>query len=791
MKTPRFYATMKVMNRQLQGLTQMEVKRRIDAGKTNHFKAKTGSSNWEIFRRNVFNSFNMLNFAIFVALIAVQAWSNLFFFGIIVLNAFTGMMTELRARRMIDKLNLMNKDQIRVVRDGQVSAIDPQDIVLDDLMLLSAGEQVPSDAKVVDGMAELNEAMLTGESDLILKKDGKELLSGSYLVSGQVYARVIHVAEDNYANKLMLEAKTHKPIVSRILYNMDKIAKFTGKIVIPFGLALFFEAYMIKQLSLQESVVTSSTALLGMLPKGIALLTITSLLTAVIKLGMKHVLVQEMYSVETLARVDVLCLDKTGTITQGKMTVKGLELLSKRFTKEELEGLLAAYMQHSKDNNSTAQAIRNAYEGLENNYQVGDIIPFSSDRKWGAMVIEGVGTLFLGAPEMLLKENPQAVEQAQARGSRVLILALSQSGIDTETMVLPHDVEALTLLEIADPIREDAADTLEYLRSQDVTLKIISGDNPVTVSHIAHQAGFVDYQSYIDCSKVNDEELEALAEETAIFGRVSPHQKKLLIQTLNANGHTTAMTGDGVNDILALREADCSIVMAEGDPATRQIANLVLMDSEFKDIPEILFEGRRVVNNIAHIAPIFLIKTVYSFLLGLICIASIVFGKAEYLLVFPFIQVQMTLAGQFIEGLPPFVLTFERNIRPVEKHFLRRSLQLSIPNALMLVISVLIFHLSQVYLGMSNTDMLTLSYYMMGSTGVLAVIRACIPLNKGRVALIIYSVFGFLISSYYLSDVIEITTLNAITLPIYLVAMAICTPLFFWISYKQGAFQKA
>ncbi|WP_347111382.1 cation-translocating P-type ATPase [Streptococcus salivarius] len=782
---------MKVMKKQLQGLTQVEVKRRIDAGKTNHFKAKTGSSNWEIFRRNVFNSFNMLNFAIFVALIAVQAWSNLFFFGIIVLNAFTGMMTELRARRMIDKLNLMNKDQIRVVRDDEVTSIDPQDIVLDDIMLLSAGEQVPSDAVVVDGMAELNEAMLTGESDLILKKDGKELLSGSYLVSGQVYAKVINVAEDNYANKLMLEAKTHKPIVSRILYNMDKIAKFTGKIVIPFGLALFFEAYLIKQLSLQESVVTSSTALLGMLPKGIALLTITSLLTAVIKLGMKHILVQEMYSVETLARVDVLCLDKTGTITQGKMTVKGLKLLSERFTKEELERLLAAYMQHSKDNNATAQAIRNAYEGLEHHYQVGDVIPFSSDRKWGAMSIDGVGTLFLGAPEMLLEENPKAVDQAQARGSRVLILAWSQSAVDTETMSLPNDVEALTLLEIADPIREDAAETLEYLRSEDVTLKIISGDNPVTVSHIAHQAGFADYQSYIDCSKVSDEELEALAEDTAIFGRVSPHQKKLLIQTLNANGHTTAMTGDGVNDILALREADCSIVMAEGDPATRQIANLVLMDSEFKDIPEILFEGRRVVNNIAHIAPIFLIKTVYSFLLGLICIASIVFGKAEYLLVFPFIQVQMTLAGQFIEGFPPFILTFERNIRPVEKHFLRRSLQLSIPNALMLVISVLIFHLSQVYLGMSNTDMLTLSYYMMGSTGVLAVIRACIPLNKGRVALIIYSVFGFLISSYYLRDVIEISTLNSYTLPIYLVAMAICTPLFFWISYKQGAFQKA
>lgn len=781
---------MKFVKKQLQGLTQVEVKQRIDDGKTNYFKAKAGSSNWDIFRRNVFNSFNMLNFAIFVALIAVQAWSNLFFFGIIVLNAFTGMMTELRARRMVDKLNLMNQDQIRVVRDGQLVSIDPKDIVLDDIMLLSAGEQVPSDAVVVDGMAELNEAMLTGESDQILKKDGKELLSGSYLVSGQVYAKVINVAEDNYANKLMLEAKTHKPIVSCILYNMDKIAKFTGKIVIPFGLALFFEAYMIKQLSLQESVVTSSTALLGMLPKGITLLTITSLLTAVIKLGMKHILVQEMYSVETLARVDVLCLDKTGTITQGKMTVKGLELLSERFTKEELERLLAAYMQHSKDKNATAQAIRNAYEGLEHHYQVGDVIPFSSNRKWGAVSINGLGTLFLGAPEMLLKKNPKAVDKAQARGSRVLILAWSQSGIATENMILPNDIEALTLLEIADPIREDAAETLEYLRSEDVTLKIISGDNPVTVSHIAHQAGFADYQSYIDCSKISDEELEALAEDTAIFGRVSPHQKKLLIQTLNANGHTTAMTGDGVNDILALREADCSIVMAEGDPATRQIANLVLMDSEFKDIPEILFEGRRVVNNIAHIAPIFLIKTVYSFLLGLTCIGSIVFGKSEYLLVFPFIQVQMTLAGQFIEGLPPFVLTFERNIRPVEKHFLRRSLQLAIPNALMLVISVLIFHLSQVYLGMSSTDMLTLSYYMMGSMGVLAVIRACIPLNKGRVALIIYSVFGFLISSYYLRDVIAISTLNSYTLPIYLVAMAICTPLFFWISYKQGAFQK-
>lgn len=777
------------MNKQIKGLSTKEVQERIQNQQTNHFKTKTSASNWEIFRRNVFTSFNALNFAIFLALLAVQAWSNLFFFGVIVLNAVSGMLTEWRARRMIDKLNLMNKDFIRVVRDSETISIAPEDIVLDDVLLLSAGEQVPSDAIVLEGIAEANEAMLTGESDLIVKNTGAELLSGSYLVSGQIYAKVIHVGAENYANKLMLEAKTHKPIVSRILYNMDKIAKFTGKIIIPFGLALFLEAFFIKLLPLKDSVITSSTALLGMLPKGIALLTITSLLTAVIKLGMKNVLVQEMYSVETLARVDVLCLDKTGTITQGKMTVENLLPLNNHYSLDTIQQILATYIQTSEDTNSTAQAIRKEYGDLEHHYKASHIIPFSSDRKWGAMTIENIGHIFLGAPEMLLTQNPPSVSEAQARGSRVLILALSQQSLPSSQNQLPENIEPLALLEIADPIREDAAETLAYLRSQKVTLKIISGDNPVTVSHIAREAGFADYDSYIDCSKVDDEELIARAETTAIFGRVSPHQKKLLIQTLKAQGHTTAMTGDGVNDILALREADCSIVMAEGDPATRQIANLVLLDSEFRDIPEILFEGRRVVNNISHIAPIFLIKTIYSFLLGLICIASIALGKAEYLLVFPFIQVQMTLIGQFVEGFPPFILTFERNIRPVEKHFLRKSLLLALPNALMVVLSVLIFHLMQIFGYLNLHDMQTLSYYVLGSTGLLAVIRACLPLTKARLALIIYSVFGFFISSHFLHGLIEIHPLNSHTLPIYSGLMLIFIPVFFWISYKQGAFK--
>lgn len=773
------------MKDSVQGLSADQVQKRVEAGQTNDFKTKASDSNWEIFRRNVFTTFNALNFLVFLALLAVQAWSNLFFFGVIILNAVSGMLTELRARRMIDKLNLMTKDQIQVVRDGQIVLIDPEDIVLDDVLFLSAGQQVPSDAQVIKGSAELNEAMLTGESDLILKTQGSELLSGSYLVSGQLYARVVHVGAANYSNKLMLEAKIHKPLVSRIMYNMDKIANFTGKIIIPFGLALFLEAYLIKLLPLKDSVVTSSTALLGMLPKGIALLTMTSLLTAVIKLGMKNILVQEMYSVETLARVDVLCLDKTGTITQGKMTVEGVQSLSDEYSLEKIQELLAAYSQASTDSNSTAQAIRTAFGELTHPYQIRENIPFSSDRKWGAVTVDNFGSLFLGAPEMLLTENPTSVSEAQKRGSRVLILAQSLDRVDAQSMTLPCQIRPLASIEITDPIREDAKETLEYLRSQDVVLKIISGDNPVTVSHIAKEAGFLDFENYVDCSKIRDDELVKMAEETAIFGRVSPHQKKLLIQTLKANGHTTAMTGDGVNDILALREADCSIVMAEGDPATKQIANLVLLDSEFKDIPEIIFEGRRVVNNIAHVAPIFLIKTIYSFLLGIVCILSVTLGKAEYLLVFPFIQVQMTLIGQFVEGFPPFVLTFEKNIRPVEKHFLRKSLILALPNALMVVVSVLIFHLMQVYGDLSVEDMLTLSYYVLGSAGVLAVIRACLPLTKSRMALILYSVFGFFISSHILHQTVEINRLTSHTLTIYVVLMSIFIPIFFWFSHWQ------
>ena len=763
----------------LMGLTQSQVRERQAQGQVKDFKASASTSTWQIIKRNVFTLFNALNFAIALALAFVQAWSNLVFFAVICFNAFSGIVTELRAKHMVDKLNLLTKEKVKTIRDGQEIALDPEELVLDDIICLSAGEQIPSDAIVLEGFAEVNEAMLTGESDLVQKEVEDLMLSGSFLASGSVFAQVHHVGADNYAAKLMLEAKTVKPINSRIMKSLDQLAGFTGKIIIPFGIALLLEALVLKGLPLKSSVVNSSTALLGMLPKGIALLTITSLLTAVIKLGLKKVLVQEMYSVETLARVDMLCLDKTGTITQGKMKVDSLLPLTEVYDEQSIAAILTSYMANSQDKNPTAQAIRQGFQG-QASYTVLSSIPFSSDRKWGAMEMEGLGTVFLGAPEMLLDQEVKEARTGLERGSRVLVLALSQEKLDYAKPQKPSDIQALALLEILDPIREGAAETLDYLRSQEVGLKIISGDNPVTVSSIAQKAGFVDYESYVDCSKITDEELIAMAEETAIFGRVSPYQKKLIIQTLKKAGHTTAMTGDGVNDILALREADCSIVMAEGDPATRQIANLVLLNSDFNDVPEILFEGRRVVNNIAHIAPIFLIKTIYSFLLSIICIASALLGRTEWILIFPFIPIQITMIDQFVEGFPPFVLTFERNIKPVEQDFLRKSMLRALPSALMVVFSVLFVKIFGSSQGWSEVETGTLLYYLLASIGFMSVVRACLPFNIWRILLIVWSVGGFVATALFptTQKFLEISSLTAKTVPVYLTMMAIFIILF-------------
>lgn len=772
-------------SKKLNGLTAAEVRKRISQGLVNDFKIDNNNSFWEIVKRNIFTLFNFLNFAIAVLLALVGAWSNLIFFVVIIFNAISGIATEIRAKKMIDKLNLLSKEKTTVIRSSREQKNMPEEIVINDILKLSAGEQVPSDAVVLKGVSEANEAMLTGESDLVLKEKGAVLLSGSFLASGYVLAEVVHVGADNYVSKLMVEAKTHKPINSRILSSLDKIAGFTSKIIIPFGLALFFEALLIKTLPAKTAVIYTSTPLLGMLPKGIALLTITSLLTAVIKLGLRKVLVQEMYSVETLARVDTLCLDKTGTITEGKMKVEAIHNLSKKFSEAEINDFLATYMNFSEDNNPTAQAIRKYFSKNKTTLEATNIIPFSSDRKWGSMEIEGIGTLFLGAPEMIFGETLKQANEALSHGSRVLALAFSKEKIDNKNIKIPAKISKLALIEITDPIREGARKTLEYLRSQKIDLKIISGDNPITVSNIAKKAGFDNFESYIDCSKVKDSELKKIAVKTAIFGRVSPHQKKLIIQTLKKAGRTTAMTGDGVNDILALREADCSIVMAEGDPATRQIANLVLLNSDFNDLPEILFEGRRVVNNIARIAPIFLIKTIYSFILAIICILSALLFDKNLLLIFPFIPIQVTLIDQFVEGFPPFVLTFEKNIQPVEKDFIKKSLLMALPSALMVVFSVIFVRIWGSFNGWIPQEVSTVSYYLLGSIGMLSVIRACLPLNFWRTLLIIWSISAFIVTAILFRPLIEIGVLSERAFELYAILMIIFAIIFIVIEWLK------
>ena len=772
-------------SKKLNGLTAAEVRKRISQGLVNDFKIDNNNSFWEIVKRNIFTLFNFLNFAIAILLALVGAWSNLIFFVVIIFNAISGIATEIRAKKMIDKLNLLSKEKITVIRSSREQKIMPEEIVINDILKLSAGEQVPSDAVVLKGVSEANEAMLTGESDLVLKEKGTVLLSGSFLASGYVLAEVVHVGADNYVSKLMVEAKTHKPINSKILSSLDKIAGFTSKIIIPFGLALFFEALLIKALPAKTAVIYTSTPLLGMLPKGIALLTITSLLTAVIKLGLRKVLVQEMYSVETLARVDTLCLDKTGTITEGKMKVEAIHNLSKKFSEAEINDFLATYMNFSEDNNPTAQAIRKYFSKNKTTLEATNIIPFSSDRKWGSMEIEGIGTLFLGAPEMIFGETLKQANEALSRGSRVLALAFSKEKIDNKNIKIPAKISKLALIEITDPIREGAHKTLEYLRSQKIDLKIISGDNPITVSNIARKAGFDNFESYVDCSKVKDSELKKIAVKTAIFGRVSPHQKKLIIQTLKKAGRTTAMTGDGVNDILALREADCSIVMAEGDPATRQIANLVLLNSDFNDLPEILFEGRRVVNNIARIAPIFLIKTIYSFILAIICILSALLFDKNLLLIFPFIPIQVTLIDQFVEGFPPFVLTFEKNIQPVEKDFIKKSLLMALPSALMVVFSVIFVRIWGSLNGWIPQEISTVLYYLLGSIGMLSVIRACLPLNFWRILLIIWSISAFIVTAILFRPLIEIGVLSGRTFELYAILMIFFAIIFIVIEWLK------
>ncbi|MGM0138425.1 cation-transporting P-type ATPase E [Enterococcus sp. DIV0755b] len=743
------------------GLSLAEVELRKERGLQNNFTESATKSTGAIFYDNLFTLFNFLNLLIGICLFLVGAYSNMFYLLIIFVNITIGIYQEIHARNLVQKLSIVNKKQVRVIRDGIELALDSTELVMDDLVKLAAGEQVPSDMEVISGFAEVNEAMLTGESDLIGKQAGAALLSGSFLVSGEVFARVIHVGKDNYAVKLTNEAKTHKPLNSELIRAIRQVSKFTSFVIIPFGILLFLEAFVLRSSGVKEAVVVSAAAVLGMLPKGLVLLISIALTTGVTKLAKKRILVQDMYAIETLAHVDTLCLDKTGTITEGNMRVYKLHNVDENY-KEQLPAIIGSYLKNSTDSNVTMQALRD-YFPETTNYSASDITPFSSERKWSKMNLETIGTVYLGAPERVLADDniPPVVFNAQENGLRVLVIAVAET---SETNILKR--KAIAVIELEDIIRNNAQETLAYLDQEGVALKVISGDNPVTVSNIAKRAGLPNYDKYIDLTTCQtDEDVKAAALQYTVFGRVAPHQKKLLVQALKQAGSTVAMTGDGVNDVLALRAADVSIAMADGDAATRQISNLVLLDSDFTTLPAVLFEGRRVVNNVTKVSGIFFIKTIYSFLLSIICLLSVQ--------AFPFIPIQITLIDLAIEGYPSFFLSFESNKQKVTGKFLPTALKAALPNALLVVLNVLAVTVLASQLNLSQLEATTLMYYLLIGISCLAVIKACLPLNFLRLFLIITTIGGIYVAAMLFSHILEIGWLTATTLPLFAIGMLV------------------
>ena len=759
------------------GLTAAEVAKKTQEGLHNDYQTKTSKSTAAIIKDNLLTLFNFLNLLIGVFLFAVGAYSNMFYLAIIFVNITIGISQELHARNLVKKLSLVSPQTVRVIRDGQIHEISAKELVLEDSVILGAGDQIPADMTVLSGLVEVNEAMLTGEADLVVKEAGASLLSGSFIVSGEVTGKVIHVGAENYAAKLSNEAKVHKPIRSELLASIRSVSKFTSYVIVPLGVILFFQAFMMRDAGIKESVVVSAAALLGMLPKGLVLLISIALTTGVIKLAKKRILVQDMYAVETLAHVDTLCLDKTGTLTEGHMVLESIVPLQ---VDSDPNMLLGNYLAASTDNNLTMQALRQGCPELTDHQPI-EVAAFSSQRKWGAVAFEHLGNVYLGAPEKVAGSAalPQ-VKEAQEAGLRVLILAV-ETDPKAPASFDPSNAQAVAVLILSDIIRQNAEETLAYLADQGIDLKVISGDNPIAVAAIAHRAGLANADQAIDLSTLTTEaEVREAATRYTVFGRVTPEQKKLLVQELKANQRTVAMTGDGVNDVLALREADVSIAMAAGDSAARQIANFVLLDSDFTTLPDVLFEGRRVVNNVTKASGIFFIKTIYSFLLSLVCILT---SSA-----FPFLPIQITLIDLAIEGYPSFFLSFEENKAPIKGRYLPTVLLNALPNALLVLVNYFAIRFLQTDYGWSQFDTTTLLYYLLIGISCIAVIRACLPLNPLRLFLAITTTVGIYVAAMLFHGLLEVGFLTAVTLPYFLGMMALNICLYVGLSFLTKRF---
>ena len=728
------------------GLTDEQVNERIEQGKVNADENPNTRTYKQIVRENTLTFFNFLNLVLLILVLMVGSYKNAFFVGIIIINTLIGIAQEIRAKKTIDKLAILTAKKSIVIREGKKWTVPTEDLVLDDLVCLKTGDQVPADAKVLEGSVEVNESLLTGESDNLPKNVGDELFSGSFVTSGEACCQIIHVGKDNYAAQITSEAKEFKRHNSELKNSLNAILKVISIIIVPLGALLFYKQYYIVENTFKASVVSMVAGVLGMIPEGLVLLTSVALTLGALVLANKKTLVQELYCIETLARVDTLCLDKTGTITEGTMCVERVEPWSEasenKDTDEiptededepdlhEIENMMANLMYVLNDQNATIDALRKRFPA-KSSMTLEHIIPFSSDRKYSGAVFEDNGTYLMGAAQFLFPEGREDIldvcQNYAEEGLRVLVLAHStQMAEGTE---LPENLEPAALLLLTDVIREEAPDTLQFFDSQEVDLKVISGDDPVTVSAIAKRAGLKNAENYVDATTLETEEqLEEAVAKYSVFGRVTPQQKKEMVQALQKQGHTVAMTGDGVNDVLALKEADCSIAMAQGSDAAKNIANVVLLDSNFASMPHIVNQGRRVVNNIRTAASMFLIKTMFSVMLSLL---TIFFGNA-----YPFEPIQMSLISACAVGIPTFLLAQENNYDKIDHTFLRHVFLNAFPAALTITSCVFAVMLvcQNVY---HSNDMLSTACVLVTGWNYMAALKTVYaPLNTYRKVII-------------------------------------------------------
>ena len=721
------------------GLTSKEVEELTAQGKVNVTDNNNLKSNWQIVKDNVFTLFNLYNLIIAIALLLVGAYTNTFFFLIITINVLIGIIQEIHGKNLVKKLSILTASKTTVIRDGKAQEIEIEKVVLGDTIILKQGDQIPSDSYVIDGEIEVNEALLTGESDLIEKKQEDKLLSGSYVVSGKCYAVVEKVGEDNFANQIISATKKHKDNNSELINSMKKVTKFTSFVIIPVGVILFIQSYFIRETVLPESVIATAAALLGMLPKGLVLLITIALESGVIKLAKKEVLVQELYSIESLAHIDTICLDKTGTITQGKMKVSEVKMYNENIMPKPFNDMMVAFINGMDDTNSTFRAMKNYFKG-DINYEKIDNVPFSSERKWSSISFKEEGSVIVGAPERLFEKSdskmPERIIDLQKNGKRVLAIGYAKEIVKDDE--LPKlEVVASVILE--DPLRRNAKEMLGYFKEQGVDVKIISGDNALTVSNIAKRAGLEDYESYIDLSTIStDAEIVNLVDRYSIFARVLPHQKSIIVKALQAKNHKVAMTGDGVNDVIALRESDCSITLPDASDAAKQVSQIVLLNSDFSVLKDVLMEGRRVVNNITNVARIFFIKTIYSVLLSLFCIIT---NTA-----FPFIPIQITLIDLVIEGYTSFFITFEKNKKPITGAFLPTALTNAAPFAIAIMFNIIILTIIGNVIGIDQGTLTTMMYLLIGFVSILAVQEVCTPFTKPHVFLFTTTAIGFYVA---------------------------------------------